>query len=136
MPGISNCKRCGKMYGYTGKPICPNCFIKEEEDFETARAYVKENPGAGMKDVSDETGVPIKLLTKFVREGRIDLADGSKFMAACTDCGKTISTGRLCNECMAKLGREMMDAVPSQKPKSVETEKKAKERMHISKFRN
>ena len=32
---LKNCKMCGKMYEYNGKPICPACEKQDEKDFET-----------------------------------------------------------------------------------------------------
>lgn len=135
MAGIANCRRCGKMYGYNGKPICPACVQKEEEDFEKARDYIKENPGCGMREVADETGVTTKLLTKFLREKRIEFADGSDAYVSCETCGAPISSGRYCNNCLGKLGKEMMGSTAPSKPKAPEPAKKEGGGMHISKLR-
>lgn len=136
MSNIFNCKRCGKIFQYSGKPICPDCVKKEDEAFEIARAYIKENPGHNMQEVSEATEIPIKTLTRFLREGRIEFSDGTTSYLSCQTCGTPIQSGRFCNNCLSKLGKEIMGAVPSPKPVQTETSKRVKERMHISKLRN
>lgn len=134
MSNILNCRRCGKIFSYTGKPVCPECVQKEEEDFETARAYIKENPGRNMQEVSEETGVPVKLLTKFLREGRIEFLDGSVPFLSCGSCGAPITSGRFCNNCLSKLGKEMLGAVPDKKPARPADPETKDKGMHLSRL--
>lgn len=132
---ISNCRRCGKMYSYSGKPICPDCVKKEDEDFEVARAYIKENPGCNIKSVSEETGISVKLLTKFLREKRIEFSDGSNVFISCESCGGPISSGRYCNNCLSKLGKEMLSNTASSKPAPPPRTPKSDGGMHLSKIK-
>lgn len=138
MGGILNCRRCGKIFSHTDKPICPECVKKEEEDFAAVKDYIKENPGKNMQEISDETGVPIKILTKFLREGRIEFSDGSASYISCESCGAPLSSGRYCNSCLSKLGKEIMGAVPAKKPAAPPpvSDPSAREKgMHLSKLK-
>ena len=110
MDNVKNCRRCGKMYqAIFGKNICPECVKQEEVDFEVARDYVKEHPGSSMQKVSDETGVPVNLLLKFVKEGKIDFSDGESVVAACESCGVPVFSGRYCNNCLSQMGKQIME---------------------------
>ena len=60
---VRTCKNCGRLYNYIGKitPVCPVCMKELEEKFEACRKFIKENPGANIQKVSDETGVSMKM---------------------------------------------------------------------------
>lgn len=106
-----NCKRCGRMFGYiSGIPICDNCKKKEEEDFMKVRLYIKENSGANMREVAEVCEVSIEKITRFLREGRLEVREGSNLVLECESCRKAIKSGRLCQECSRHLERDMAQA--------------------------
>ena len=43
---VRNCKNCGKLFQYVGKPLCPACNKKLEDKFFEVRDYIYENPTA------------------------------------------------------------------------------------------
>ena len=49
---VRNCKNCGKLFQFVGKPICPACNKKLEDKFFEVRDYIYENPTANMGKVS------------------------------------------------------------------------------------
>lgn len=50
------------------QPLCPQCNKKLEERFQDVKEYIRENPGAGMATVAEDTGVPVQQLKNgFVR---------------------------------------------------------------------
>ena len=65
---VRNCKNCGKLFQFVGKPICPACNKKLEDKFFEVRDYIYENPTANMGKVSEEMDVPIQQIKKWVRE--------------------------------------------------------------------
>lgn len=64
---VRNCKNCGKLFQYVGKPLCPACNKKLEDKFFEVRDYIYENPTANMSQVSEEMEVPIQQIKKWVR---------------------------------------------------------------------
>lgn len=65
---VRNCKMCGHLFNYTNSPLCPQCNKKLEERFQDVKEYIRENPGAGMATVAEDTGVPVQQLKNgFVR---------------------------------------------------------------------
>lgn len=108
---IKNCKRCGRMYNYiTGAPICDQCKQKEEDDFQKVKKYIYDNRGAAMKDVSEACEVSIEKITRFLKDGRLEIKEGTNIILECENCSRPITTGRYCQECSKKLERELTKA--------------------------
>ena len=99
---IRNCKRCGKLHYGTGR-VCPEWLKKEEEKFDFVKKYLKENPASSLIKVSDETGVTVPEIERFLRDGRLEVTSGMGDFLKCTKCGSPIKTGRYCPECEKKV---------------------------------
>ena len=52
-------------------PICPDCYEKEEEQFQIVKKYLAEHKRATARKVSEDTGVPVEIVTEFVRRGHL-----------------------------------------------------------------
>ncbi len=108
---VKVCVRCKKMFQHiTGPSVCPRCRQIEEDQFQQVKEYLRDNPGAAMNVVSEETHVPVKIIQGFLREGRLEVVYGSPMMIKCEKCGESISTGRYCNKCKAALVGELSAA--------------------------
>lgn len=108
---LKNCVRCGKVYVYDGFSVCLDCRRADEEDFEKVKAYLDENPGANVMQVSEATGVDTKKIIKFLREGRLEVKDEVNILLDCERCGKPIKTGRFCEECSKQVEKEILNAM-------------------------
>jgi flagellar operon protein (TIGR03826 family) len=131
---IRNCRRCGKVFQYTGNNICISCIQKEDEDFKTVKEYLKAHSGSTSIDLSENTGVDIKTIDRFIRAGLLDseeyeLAEGE---LECENCGRPIKSGRFCEPCIIQLQQGFQKAAQTLVPdKSVKMEKPApKEMIH------
>lgn len=62
---IRNCKRCGRLYTYTGIDLCPECYRQDEEDFIKVRDYLDAHPSATMLEISRNTQVSTKKIMDF-----------------------------------------------------------------------
>jgi len=101
---LRNCDICGKLFLYNGSnSICPDCFNNEEKDFELVKDYLWDHPKASLTQVCEETGVKESKVLKYLREGRISLADDSDIKANCEICGVAIAYGRICTNCAKQL---------------------------------
>lgn len=111
MPEVRNCRRCKKIFMYTiGPQICDACKKLEEEEFERVRLFLKEFPGATIQEVSRETNVSTQLIYRFLKEGRLEVADDSPIALLCENCGCRIRSGRFCVNCSRKLANELINA--------------------------
>lgn len=102
-PEVRNCQRCGKLFRYVGVPICRECQAKEEEQYATVKAYLNENPGATVPEVNKATGVPVEVIVDFVKKGLLVVAGTGDVEPRCKICGKPISAGQICSECLEAL---------------------------------
>ncbi len=103
---VRNCPRCGKIFNRVRRDICPACAQKEDSDYETVRDYIYENPKVDVQTVSEETGIPVETIMKFLREDRLVNLSGIPVLH-CDTCGTGIPSGRFCDPCKAKLEKEL-----------------------------
>ena len=104
MPDLRNCKRCNKLFNYIGRPICPVCVDKDEVDFRRVKQYLYENQGATLSQVSLELDISVERIKSYLKEGRLEIVgDEKNLILECEACGKSIKTGRHCDECMRDL---------------------------------
>jgi len=105
MPDVRNCKRCGRIFNYIGgQPICHACREKEEADFRRVKEYLYENPGATLSEVSSALDISVEQIKHYLREGRLEIVGNERnLILECERCGKSITTGRYCNECAKEL---------------------------------
>ncbi|HOP75594.1 MAG TPA: MerR family transcriptional regulator [Bacillota bacterium] len=102
---VRNCKRCGKIFQYKGNSICPNCVLQDDEDFRKVREYIIAHPNSTSIDISKATGVELKTITRFLREGRLEseFFSGTDLGLQCEKCGREIESGRFCEDCLNEL---------------------------------
>lgn len=121
---IRNCKRCGKIYNYDGFSICRNCRRDDEVDFQKVKEYVYEYPGANISEVHEVTEVAVDKIISFLREGRLEIAEGGNLILECENCGVSIRTGRFCDKCTSDLQREFGGVIDSARSKNTDKPKK------------
>ncbi len=69
------CELCGRFYEMNEKEIhltlCDECRVTEKGYFDTVREYLYNNHGASALEIANATGVPLKAIDRYIREGRI-----------------------------------------------------------------
>lgn len=111
MPEVKNCRKCKRIFMYTtGPQICEACKKQEEDEFEKVRLFVRDFPGATIQEVARETEVPIQLIYRFLKEGKLEVTEGSAIALQCENCGARIKSGRFCIECSKRLAKDMIQA--------------------------
>jgi flagellar operon protein (TIGR03826 family) len=105
MPDVRNCRRCGRLFNYIGgEPICSVCRQADEEEFQRIKKYLYEYPGATLSQVSTELEISVEKIKKFLRDGRLEIAgDNGNMILECEKCGKSIKSGRFCDECEREM---------------------------------
>ncbi len=118
---LRNCAKCGKMFNYiAGEPICESCKKQMEDTFQTVKAYVQDNPGAGLKEISEKCEVTTKQIKQWIREERLMFTDDSPLQLTCENCGARIPTGRFCAKCKASMANTLNDSF--KKPQKIAPE--------------
>lgn len=119
---LKNCKRCGKLHYGTGR-VCSECMKKEEEKFLLVKSYLKENPDSSLIKVSEETGVTVPEIEKFLRDGRLEVTTGMSDYLKCMKCGSPIKTGKYCADCEKKVMNDVKTVYKSVASGEIKTQK-------------
>lgn len=104
---IKNCPQCGRVFAVGIHEICPACVKELEEQYELCAKYLRENRGATMSQLSEETGVSMNQITRFIREGRISLADLPNMGYPCDVCQTQIRDGVMCDSCRKRFSKDV-----------------------------
>lgn len=120
---IRNCSKCGKIYAYNGLKYCPNCLREEEENYQRVKEYVYDNKDATIHETSEATGVPVRKIIDYLRQGRLELkGENSNMLLDCERCGRPISTGRFCVKCASELEKQFKSSYKHSKKTTAEKE--------------
>lgn len=129
---LRNCPQCGRLFAYNGRNLCSRCLRAEDEEYMVVRRYVRDHPGATVFEVADETGVDEEKILQFLRDGRLE-ARGLQQMLECGRCGKKISQGNYCEDCLKIMDAELRGAVSKSQASAPEPERftpRSREKMH------
>ena len=104
---IRNCPECGKLFEFFFKNLCPDCIKKEENDFEAIVAYLKNNPGVGITEISEATGIGANRIIKMLKSGRLITVceQHGILLLNCERCGKPIAEGQFCPQCRDSMSK-------------------------------
>ncbi|ATO49129.1 MULTISPECIES: TIGR03826 family flagellar region protein [Brevibacillus] len=106
---LANCPICDVLFVKGIRDVCPSCYKEQEKQYELCVSFLRkrENRGATMYQLSEGTGVDVKEITRFIREGRISVQSNPNLGYPCESCGEIIQSGALCTNCSGKLQREI-----------------------------
>ena len=110
MNELSNCQVCGDIFVKTPfKDVCHKCWKEEEKCYEIVYSYLRkrENRIATLQQVVDETEVREELILKFIRNGRLKLANFPNLGYPCERCNTLIKVGRMCSACTQEIAEEL-----------------------------
>ncbi|WP_167957565.1 MerR family transcriptional regulator [Anaerosporobacter faecicola] len=110
---LKTCKRCKHAFTYYGfgYEYCPVCKQIDEDDYLKVKDYIYEHGISKIIDVVRATGVEEKVITNYLREGRLEIPEGSSYYLECERCGTNICSGRFCKSCAATLIKELSTTV-------------------------
>ncbi|MBB6632596.1 TIGR03826 family flagellar region protein [Cohnella thailandensis] len=107
---LANCPRCGRLFARHFRDICPNCSADLEKEYEACIEYLRKNKGATITVLSEDTGVSVKQITRFIKEGRISLYNAPNLSYPCEVCGVLIREGNMCDNCRNRLSKDVNNA--------------------------
>lgn len=129
-----DCPSCGNnmKYMYGEMFQCPVCGRKELSDFGKVKEFLDANGPQPAVVISDATGVKLHVIDGYLKQGRVEIPDGSEIYIKCQKCGTEIRYGRFCPECMLKMSSGISKALwnpdVGEKPK---IKREATGKMHI-----
>lgn len=110
---LSNCSRCDKLFIKVNTDICPACQKELDEEYKVCAEYIRENKLVSIYELSDATGIAVKQIIRFIKEGRISIADSPNLGYPCESCGTIITEGKLCKKCSERLHNDFKQAISS-----------------------
>lgn len=118
---VRNCRKCGNLFNYSFGPcICPACKDAQEAEFQRVKKYIQEHPNCGIKEVADECEVEVAQIQQWLREERLQFAEGSMIMLTCESCGCEIRSGRFCDKCKNNMANGFKQAIAKpEEPKPI-----------------
>ncbi|CAH0118022.1 MULTISPECIES: TIGR03826 family flagellar region protein [unclassified Paenibacillus] len=114
---VENCPRCGKIFAKYFRDLCPACLREIEAEYELCVKYLRENKEATIQELSEATGVTMRQITRFVREGRISMKNAPNLTYPCEICGVPIREGHMCDSCRGRLARDISNLAEDEKLK-------------------
>lgn len=126
---LLNCKKCGRTFASEeGQTFCTKCLLLNiEDDFRLVRDYLYDHPGADVTEVSTATGVAKAVILRLLKDERIEVVSDENILLKCEVCGKSIKSGRKCEECKMLFAKELMktaEKLKSEKEQAPEERKK------------
>lgn len=124
---LRNCPQCGKVFTYIRTNLCPACQEINEENYKIVRKYIAENPGVGIAEVSEKTGIAEEIILRYLKEGRFSTEGMLQAKLQCELCGMAINSGRYCSACQEKLTSGLKKVIREENDKAISELKKKKE---------
>ncbi len=110
MAELANCPVCQNLFLKNHlSNSCESCYKKEEQRFQQVRQFLKkrENELATNEDVAAETGVELKELHQFMKNGRLRIMAYPNLGYPCERCEELIRKDRLCTGCIVELEADL-----------------------------
>ncbi|WP_257350262.1 TIGR03826 family flagellar region protein [Pseudalkalibacillus decolorationis] len=109
MAELANCPQCNRIFVKNYHVVCDTCYKEEEEMFDKVYKFIrkKANREASLWEVYEATGVPEKVIIRFVKEGRIRANQLPNISYPCESCGLNINDGRICNSCKKRMNSDL-----------------------------
>lgn len=104
------CKNCGATFlARRNKVLCKSCH--ETALFAQVKKYIQQNEVTEF-EVANYFRIPLRLVKKWIREGRIDYKEKNLATANkhCRTCGTPISFGNYCCDCLRFLDTDAFDS--------------------------
>lgn len=102
---LVECEACkGKMFYLTGgRYKCEQCGMEALDDFGKIKDFLENNGPASAFVIAQATGVKTEIIDAFLKKGRVEIQEGSRYYLKCTKCGCSIRYGRYCPECAKRI---------------------------------
>ncbi len=107
------CENCGGLLKDAGLGIyvCSQCGHEMLSEFGKVKKYIEDNGPSNAYNISQGTGISVSKIDRYLREGRIEIPDGSESYISCEMCGVDIRYGRYCPVCATKLKKTLKSAL-------------------------
>lgn len=134
---VRTCQRCKKIFNYVaGQQVCASCKRELEVLFKDVRLFIRRNPQASIQQVAEECEVEARQIKQWIREERLSFSNDSAVGIECERCGKSIKTGRYCEECKKETLNDLKSVQRGQNSDSIKSVPESSERKSQMRFLN
>ncbi len=105
----TKCNVCnGKMsYISNGKYKCSVCGYEILDDFGKVKEFLEEYGPTSAAIISRATGVHSDVIELLLKNGKVEIPEGSDYYIKCEKCGCNIRYGRYCPSCVRGITGKM-----------------------------
>lgn len=103
------CSNCGNKIYYLdgGQYQCRTCGNIMLDDFGKIKKFIEENGPSPSPVITANTGVHPDIIDRFLRKGRVEIPEGSKYYIKCERCGCSLRFGRYCEQCVKETVQDL-----------------------------
>ncbi|WP_282935699.1 flagellar protein [Paenibacillus sp. RC67] len=106
---VANCPGCGKVFQRNLRNMCMDCIHTMDKEFEACYRFMLHNRKATTEQLRNATGVSKHLLTQWIKDNRLSVADFPYLTYSCNSCGSPIRQHHLCFPCSSRLSRDIRE---------------------------
>lgn len=106
---VANCPGCGRVFQRNLRNRCMDCIQSIDNDFEACYRFLLNNRKATTEQLRNATGVSKQLITQWIKEHRLSVADFPYLTYPCNSCGGPIRQHNLCFPCSSRLTRDIRE---------------------------
>lgn len=107
MDKFVNCSICGRLIENNNfRSVCQQCMEKDMSDFDRIRDFLYIHPRAKVFEVSTILDIPVPVIKRYLREGRLEIIEKNNRFLSCEKCGKPICSGTQCDDCHSRSSHE------------------------------
>lgn len=129
---VRNCRNCKRLFNYIGgAKLCPACKEELEKKFTQVKEYIRNNKSASLKMISEDNEVSVQQLHQWVREERLVFTEESMVGLDCEKCGKTIRTGRYCDQCKNQMLHDFGNVYKKEEKVITKKDPRSREKMRF-----
>ena len=107
------CEKCGGIVKYTGSGcyVCEDCGHEVMDDFGKVKAFLEKRGPSNIMEIAYGTGLEHSVVSKLLKDGRIQVYQNSAEGLICASCGAPIQRGKYCVNCSGRMADKRKDRV-------------------------
>jgi len=104
---VSHCPNCGRVFQINIRNLCADCASAMDRKLNAIESYMTRRRHADVGELSSGTGISVKEIQGFIRNGKISASYYANLYDACDRCGGPMKSGTMCITCKIKLQSEI-----------------------------
>lgn len=110
---VRTCRRCKTIiHEKSLHEYCPTCMKHVEEIFDKIREYLREYPGATAYEIEQRLNIPMHIVNRYVKDGRLIEVPNDFLNMDCQRCGALLLSAhhKFCPKCEHEMLKDLEKA--------------------------